>query len=98
MAAVNLGAAGLAGPVPAAWGSAEPAGGAARKRLSVDRFRYSRGLHGTLAVERGATTHVVAQALGRRSCSTRNNRALTPRRGNDSPNSIAAEPCVTKKQ
>jgi integrase len=23
-----------------------------------------RGLHGTLAVERGATTHVVAQALG----------------------------------
>jgi hypothetical protein len=26
-----------------------------------------RGLHGTLAVERGATTHVVAQALGHES-------------------------------
>jgi hypothetical protein len=80
-------------------------------------------------VERGATTHVVAQALGhesettsresyisreaitgadqrrvlgvlagtsRRSRSPRNNRALTPRRGNDSPDFITAEPCVTK--
>ena len=80
-----------------------------------------RGLHGTLAVERGATTHVVAQALGHESETTsresyisreaitgadqrrvlgvlagasrrrhppRNNRALTPRRGNDSQNFI----------
>ena len=29
-----------------------------------------RGLHGTLAVERGATTHVVAQALGHESETT----------------------------
>ncbi len=29
-----------------------------------------RGLHGTLAVERGATTHVVAQALGQESETT----------------------------
>jgi len=88
-----------------------------------------RGLHGTLAVERGATTHVVAQALGhesettsresyisreaitgadqrrvlgvlagagRRSRSPRNNRNLTPRRGNDSQNFITAELRVTE--
>jgi integrase len=88
-----------------------------------------RGLHGTLAVERGATTHVVAQALGHESETTsresyisreaitgadqrrvlgvlagatgrrrspRNNRRLTPRRGNDSPNFITAEPCVVR--
>ncbi len=88
-----------------------------------------RGLHGTLAVERGATTHVVAQALGHESETTsresyisreaitsadqrrvlgvlagtprhrrspQNSRSLTPRRGNDSPNFITAEPCIAK--
>jgi integrase len=86
-----------------------------------------RGLHGTLAVERGATTHVVAQALGHESETTsresyisreaitgadqrrvltvlaggrthapRNDRPITPRRGNDSQNFITAEPRVRK--
>jgi hypothetical protein len=86
-----------------------------------------RGLHGTLAVERGATTHVVAQALGHESETTsresyisreaitgadqrrvltvlaggrthapRNDRPITPRRGNDSQNFITAELRVRK--
>jgi hypothetical protein len=60
-----------------------------------------RGLHGTLAVERGATTHVVAHALGpdqpRVLTVLAGGRSGASPSGNETKNFVTAEPRVEKK-